>query len=251
LEAIRILKRERLTKIYQASTSELYGGLMSNKNANGMYDENSSFYPKSPYGVAKMYAYWITKNYRESHGLFACNGILFNHESPRRGETFVTRKITMGIAQIVTGKLDSIKLGNLDAIRDWGHASDYTEAMWLMLQQDHADDYVISTGVPTSVREFIRIAFGVLGIQIEFKGKGISEIGFIVKNDSCYNHLKTGRLVIEIDPKYFRPSEVDVLIGDCSKAKGIGWSPKISLNELIEEMVINDVRKLSPIFDRQ
>lgn len=242
LEAIRILGMEKKTRIYQASTSELYGGLAENKNAKGMYDEQSPFYPRSPYGVAKIYGFWITKNYREAYDMFACNGILFNHESPRRGETFVTRKITMATAAIALGQQDCLYLGNLEAQRDWGHAKDYVEAMWRILQQDTPEDYVIAMGETTCVRDFVRMAFNELGIQIEFKGDGVNEKGYVT---GCHNsdyQLPIGKQVIAVDPKYFRPTEVDVLIGDPTKSKTkLGWRPQYDLSGLVSEMVIADV----------
>ena len=217
------------TRFYQASTSELFGGLKETVPQN----EKTPFYPKSPYGVAKLYAYWITKNYRESYGIFASNGILFNHESPRRGETFVTKKITKGVSNIVKGKQDKLIMGNLDAIRDWGYAKDYVEAMWLMLQQKSADDYVIATGTSSTVREFVEKSFSCVGIKIIWEGKGINEIGI---------NEKTGKTLIEISEKYYRPSEVDFLIGDPSKAyEKFGWKSKTSIDELIKMMVEYDL----------
>jgi GDPmannose 4,6-dehydratase len=245
LEAVRILGLEKKTRIYQASTSELYGGLESNKNAKGLYDEHSQFYPRSPYGVAKIYGFWITKNYREAYNLYACNGILFNHESPRRGETFVTRKITMATAAIALGQQDCLFLGNLEAKRDWGHAKDYVEAMWRILQQDKPEDYVISMGKTTCVRDFVKMAFWELGIEIEFKGYGVEEKGFVT---ACHNsdfQLPIGKRVIAVDPKYFRPTEVDVLIGDPTKSKTkLGWQPQYDLASLVSEMVTADVARV-------
>jgi GDPmannose 4,6-dehydratase len=242
LEAVRILGLEKKTRIYQASTSELYGGLAENKNENGFYDENSPFYPRSPYGVAKIYGFWITKNYREAYNMYACNGILFNHESPRRGETFVTRKITMATAAIALGKQDCLYLGNLNALRDWGHAKDYVEAMWRILQQDVAEDYVIATGVTTSVRDFVRLAFAEVGVELEFEG---SEENEIAKVKSCTNpgyQLEIGKVVARVDPQYYRPTEVDLLIGDPTKSKTkLGWEPKYDLAGLVKEMVESDV----------
>jgi GDPmannose 4,6-dehydratase len=244
LEAIRILGLEKKTKIYQASTSELYGGLSTNKNENGLYDENTPFYPRSPYGAAKIYGFWITKNYREAYNMFACNGILFNHESPRRGETFVTRKITMATAAIALGVQECLYLGNLEAKRDWGHAKDYVEAMWLILQQEKPEDFVIAMGETTCVRDFVRMAFSELGIEIKFDGVGIEEKGIV---SSCSNpefQLPVGKIVIAIDPKYFRPTEVDVLIGDPTKSKTVlGWHPKYTLQTLVSEMVLADVNR--------
>ena len=245
LEAIRILGLENKTKIYQASTSELYGGLEENKNEKGLYDEKSPFYPRSPYGVAKIYGFWITKNYREAYNIFACNGILFNHESPRRGETFVTRKITMATAAIALGIQECLYLGNLDAQRDWGHAKDYVEAMWLILQQENPEDYVIAMGETTYVRDFVRLSFLELGIKIEFKGKGLHEKGFVVSCSNPDYQVKIGKEIIAVDPQYFRPTEVDLLIGDPTKSKTkLGWKPRYDLAGLVKEMVISDVNKL-------
>ena len=225
LEAVRILEMEEKVRIYQASTSELYGLVQEVPQK-----ETTPFYPRSPYGVAKLYAYWITKNYRESYGMYACTGILFNHESPRRGETFVTRKITRGLSKISCGLQDVLYLGNLNAKRDWGHAKDYAEAMWLMLQQDSPEDYVIATGQQYSVREFVEKSAQYFGMDIEWQGEGLDEIG-IDKN--------TGRVVIKVDDKYFRPAEVESLLGDATKAKEqLGWEPKISFDELVEDMCI-------------
>lgn len=237
LEAIRILGLEKKTKIYQASTSELYGLVQAVPQS-----ETTPFYPRSPYAVAKMYAYWITVNYREAYGIYACNGILFNHESPLRGETFVTRKITRAVAKIAMGLQSSLFLGNLDAQRDWGHAKDYVEAMYLILQQEKAEDYVIATGVTTRVREFVRMAFNEVGIEVEFKGEGVEEKGYVV---SCSNpdfQLEAGKQVVAVDPKYFRPTEVDLLIGDPTKSNTkLGWKPKYDLQMLVSEMVAADV----------
>lgn len=245
LEAVRILGLDKKTRIYQASTSELYGGLAENKNDRGFYDEHSPFYPRSPYGVAKIYGYWITKNYREAYGLFACNGILFNHESPRRGETFVTRKITMATAAIALGQQDCLYLGNLDAQRDWGHAKDYVEAMWKILQQNVAEDYVIAMGETTRVRDFVRMAFLQLGIEVEFKGEGIHEKGFVKVCTNPEYQIEIGKQVIAVDPKYFRPTEVDVLIGDPTKSKTkLGWKPQYDLAALVNEMVQADVTRV-------
>jgi GDPmannose 4,6-dehydratase len=225
LEAVRILEMEDTCRIYQASTSELYGLVQEVPQR-----ETTPFYPRSPYGVAKLYAYWITKNYRESYGMYACTGILFNHESPRRGETFVTRKITKGLSKISCGLQDCLYLGNLNAKRDWGHAKDYAEAMWLMLQQDTPDDYVIATGEQYSVREFVEKSANYFGMSIEWQGEGLDEIG-IDKN--------TGRIVIRVDDKYFRPAEVESLLGDATKAKEqLGWEPKITFDGLVEDMCI-------------
>ena len=237
LEAVRLLGLKDKTKVYQASTSELFG-----KTTEFPQNENTPFHPRSPYGVAKLYAYWIAVNYREAHGLFACNGILYNHESPLRGETFVTRKITRAVAHIVKGKQDILYLGNLDAKRDWGHAKDFVEAMWLMLQQDRPEDFVIATGVSTSVREFARMAFAEVGADLEFRGSGKDEIGFVSSISNESSGLKVGQQVVKVDPNYFRPAEVDQLQGDASKAKQLlGWEPRIELKELIAEMVRHDL----------
>lgn len=252
LEAVRILGMEKKTRIYQASTSELFGGLEENKNEKGMYDENSPFYPRSPYGVAKIYGFWITKNYREAYNMFACNGILFNHESPRRGETFVTRKITMATAAIALGKQDCLYLGNLNAQRDWGHAKDYVEAMWLILQQDQPEDFVIATGVTTTVRDFIRLAFKEVGIIILFEGEAEQEVARVV---SCINpdfQLKIGQVVVRVDPRYYRPTEVDLLIGDPTKSKTkLGWKPKHNLQSLVKEMVFSDLELVRQEYNTQ
>lgn len=243
LEAVRILGLDKKTKIYQASTSELYGGLPENKNEKGFYDEKSPFYPRSPYGAAKIYGFWITKNYREAYGMYACNGILFNHESPRRGETFVTRKITMAVAHIAKGKQDILYLGNLNAQRDWGHAKDYVEAMWKMLQQDQAEDFVIATGKTTYVRDFVRLAFEEAGIELEFVGENENEIA---KVKACHNpnyQLEIGKTVVKVDPEYYRPTEVDLLLGDPTKAMTqLNWTPKYDLPALVKEMVASDLK---------
>lgn len=237
LDAVRLLGLTKKTKIYQASTSELYGLVQEVPQR-----ETTPFYPRSPYAVAKMYAFWITVNYREAYDMFACNGILFNHESPRRGETFVTRKITRAVAQMALGLQDVLFMGNIDSQRDWGHAKDYVEAMWLMLQQDTPEDFVISTGVTTSVREFIRISFREVGVELEFKGEGVDEIATVVSSSNSEFYFEIGQIVVRIDPAYFRPTEVDLLIGDNTKAKTkLGWSPKYSLNMLIKEMVESDL----------
>lgn len=237
LDAVRLLGLTKKTKIYQASTSELYGLVQEVPQK-----ETTPFYPRSPYAVAKMYAFWITVNYREAYDMFACNGILFNHESPRRGETFVTRKITRAVAQMALGLQDVLFMGNIDSQRDWGHAKDYVEAMWLMLQQDTPEDFVISTGVTTSVREFIRISFREVGVELEFKGEGVDEIATVVSSSNSEFYFEIGQIVVRIDPAYFRPTEVDLLIGDNTKAKTkLGWSPKYSLNMLIKEMVESDL----------
>ncbi len=241
LEAVRLLGLIQKTRIYQASTSELYGLVQQVPQT-----EFTPFYPRSPYGVAKLYAYWITVNYREAYNMFAVNGILFNHESPVRGETFVTRKVTRAVAQIALGKQDKLFLGNLDAKRDWGHAKDYIEAMWLMLQQDVPEDYVIATGITTSVRDFVRMAFAEAGIEIAFTGEGVAEKGFIKKcNDERYQ-VKEGTEVVCIDENYFRPTEVDLLIGDPTKAKEkLGWQPKYTLETLVKEMMAGDLKLFS------
>lgn len=242
LEAVRILGLEKKTRVYQASTSELYGGMPENKNDKGFYDENSPFYPRSPYGAAKIYGFWITKNYREAYGMFACNGILFNHESPLRGETFVTRKITRAVAKIAQGLQSKLFLGNLNAERDWGHAKDYVEAMWRILQQDVPEDFVIATGVTTMVREFVRMAFAEVGITLEFKGEGVEEKGYVVSCAHPDFQIAAGTEVVGVDPAYFRPTEVDLLIGDPTKSKTkLGWEPKYDLAALVKEMVATDV----------
>ncbi len=228
LEAIRILKLEKKTRFYQASTSELYGLVQEVPQK-----ETTPFYPRSPYGVAKLYGFWITKNYREAYGMYACNGILFNHESPLRGETFVTRKITRAVAKISLGMQEKLFLGNIDSERDWGHAKDYVEGMWRMLQQENADDYVLATGIKITVRDFVNMAFAETGIQLRWEGKAENEKGIDVS---------TGKLVVEIDPKYYRPAEVDLLVGDATKAKTkLGWAPKYSVETLCKEMVQADI----------
>lgn len=243
LEAVRILGLEKKTRIYQASTSELYGGMPQNKNAKGFYDESSPFYPRSPYGVAKIYGYWITKNYREAYQMYACNGILFNHESPRRGETFVTRKITMATAAIALGHQDCLYLGNMEALRDWGHAKDYVEAMWRILQQDKPEDYVIATGVTTSVRDFVRYAFAEAGIELMFVGKDEHEIAKVICCNNPLYQLEIGQVVVKVDPQYYRPTEVDVLIGDPTKSKTqLGWKPHYDLPALVREMMESDLK---------
>ena len=242
LEAIRILGLENKTRIYQASTSELYGGMAENKNERGFYDESSSFYPRSPYGVAKIYAFWITKNYREAYNMFACNGILFNHESPRRGETFVTRKITRAVSKIALGLQEKLYLGNLEAKRDWGHAKDYVRMMWMILQADKPEDWVIATGKTTSVRDFVRMAFKEVGIEIEFKDNGIDEKAYVTRCNIKEFQVEIGKEVLSVDPSYFRPTEVDLLIGDPSKAKNkLGWIPKHDLASLVKDMMSGDV----------
>ena len=243
LEAIRILGLEKKTRIYQASTSELYGGLPENKNEKGLYDEKSPFYPRSPYGVAKIYSFWITKNYREAYGMYACNGILFNHESPRRGETFVTRKITMAVSKIAKGKQDIVYLGNLNAQRDWGHAKDYVEAMWKILQQDQPEDFVIATGKTTSVRDFVKMAFAEVGIEIECEGENENEVAKIKICRNPRYQLEIGKVVVKVDPQYFRPTEVDLLIGDPTKSNTqLDWHPKYDLSALVKDMMESDIK---------
>ncbi|MBA3023307.1 MAG: GDP-mannose 4,6-dehydratase [Gammaproteobacteria bacterium] len=229
LEAIRILGMEKKTKFYQASTSELYGLVQETPQK-----ETTPFYPRSPYAVAKMYAYWITVNYREAYGIYACNGILFNHESPIRGETFVTRKITRALARIKLNLQECLYLGNMDSLRDWGHAKDYVEMQWLMLQQEQPEDFVIATGVQYSVRDFVNAAAEELGIKVRWEGKGVDEKGY---------DAATGKCIVQVDPRYFRPTEVETLLGDASKAKQkLGWTPKITFKELVAEMVREDLK---------
>jgi GDPmannose 4,6-dehydratase len=246
LEAVRLLGLTQKTKVYQASTSELYGLVQAVPQS-----ETTPFYPRSPYAVAKMYAYWITVNYREAYGMYACNGILFNHESPIRGETFVTRKITRAAARIALGMQDKIFLGNLDAQRDWGHAKDYIEAMYLILQQEKPEDYVIATGVTTRVRDFVKMTFAEMGVEVEFEGEGVNEIGRVARIHEnplasepinlISDHLKEGQIVVEVDPRYFRPTEVDLLIGDPTKAMTqLGWKPKYDLPALVKDMISSD-----------
>ncbi|WP_268035277.1 GDP-mannose 4,6-dehydratase [Algoriphagus sp. PAP.12] len=277
LEAVRILGLEKKTRIYQASTSELYGGMPENKNEKGFYDESSPFYPRSPYGVAKIYGFWITKNYREAYNMFACNGILFNHESPRRGETFVTRKITMAVSAIALGLQDCLYLGNLEALRDWGHAKDYVKAMWLILQQEKPEDFVIATGKTTKVRDFVEMAFAHVGFKIRWEGEGIGEVGILdsvdeqkyfeatgqqlmvkgsalsVTNDNDVltinkltvngSTLNIGETLIKVDPIYFRPTEVDLLLGDPTKSKTqLDWNPEFDLAGLVEDMMASDIK---------
>ena len=238
LEAVRLLGLTKKTKIYQASTSELYGLVQEVPQS-----EKTPFYPRSPYAVAKMYGFWITVNYREAYDMFAVNGILFNHESPLRGETFVTRKITRGVSQIALGQLDKIYLGNLDAKRDWGHAKDYVEAMWLILQQEKPEDYVIATGITTTVRDFIRMAFSEVGIEVEFSGDGVNEVAKIAKCNNPLYQLAIGTEVVAVDPRYFRPTEVELLIGDPTKAKEkLGWKLKYDLPALVKDMMDSDVK---------
>ncbi|WDF54452.1 GDP-mannose 4,6-dehydratase [Mucilaginibacter sp. KACC 22063] len=237
LEAVRLLGLTKKTKIYQASTSELYGLVQAVPQS-----ETTPFYPRSPYAVAKLYGYWITVNYREAYNMYACNGILFNHESPLRGETFVTRKITRAVAKIALNLQDKLFLGNLDAQRDWGHAKDYVEAMYLILQQEVAEDFVIATGVTTRVREFVRLAFAEVGIEVAFKGEGVDEVGYVVKCNNPDYQVAVGTEVVAVDPKYFRPTEVDLLIGDPTKShEKLGWKPKYDLKGLVSEMVAADV----------
>ena len=241
LEAVRLLGLTKKTKIYQASTSELYGLVQAVPQS-----ETTPFYPRSPYAVAKLYAYWITVNYREAYNMFACNGILFNHESPLRGETFVTRKITRAAAKIALGIDDFFYLGNLDAKRDWGHAKDYVEGMYLILQQEKPEDFVLATGITTTIRDFVKMSFAELGIELRFRGKGVSEEGFIVSNIG-HNKLELGKVVVKVDPKYYRPTEVELLIGDASKAfNKLGWKPKYDLAALVKEMVTSDYK----LFDK-
>ncbi len=243
LEAVRLLGLTKKTKVYQASTSELYGLVQAVPQK-----ETTPFYPRSPYAVAKLYAYWITVNYREAYGMFAANGILFNHESPLRGETFVTRKITRAVAKIGLGLQDKLYLGNLDAKRDWGHAKDYVEAMWRILQQDVAEDFVIATGVTTMVRDFVRMAFGEIGVELEFKGKDEKEYAIVAACNNPDIQLEKGRVVVAVDANYFRPTEVDLLLGDPGKAKEkLGWEPKYDLAALVREMMQADL----DLFERQ
>ncbi|WP_264522034.1 GDP-mannose 4,6-dehydratase [Flavobacterium sp. N1994] len=252
LEAVRLLGLQNKTKIYQASTSELYGLVQQVPQS-----ETTPFYPRSPYAVAKIYAYWITVNYREAYNMFACNGILFNHESPLRGETFVTRKITRAVAKIALGLQSDLYMGNLDAQRDWGHAKDYVEAMWRILQQDTAEDYVIATGITTRVRDFIKMAFQEVGFKLRFEGEGVEEVGILEEIDTERYHTALGKefatkefkipaigsTLVKVDPSYFRPTEVDLLIGDPTKSKTkLGWQPKYDLKMLVEEMVSSDVK---------
>ena len=236
LEAIRILGLEKKTRFYQASTSELYGLVQETPQK-----ETTPFYPRSPYAVAKLYAYWITVNYREAYGMYACNGILFNHESPVRGETFVTRKITRALARIALGLQDCLYLGNLSALRDWGHARDYVEMQWLMLQQQQAEDYVIATGVQYSVRQFVERAAAELGVGIVFEGLGVDELGVVASVTGHQAKCKVGDVLVKVDPRYFRPTEVETLLGDPSKARDkLGWVPRTTFDELVREMVSSD-----------
>ncbi len=238
LDAVRLLGLEKKTRIYQASTSELYGKVQEVPQS-----ESTPFYPRSPYAVAKMYAYWITVNYREAYGMYTCNGILFNHESPLRGETFVTRKITRATSRIVLGLQEKFYLGNLDAKRDWGHAKDYVRMMWMILQADQAEDWVIATGKTTTVRDFVRMSFAEVGIELEFKGEGIDEKGYVKSCDKVGYQLQIGKEILAVDPKYFRPTEVDLLIGDPTKANTkLGWIPEHDLASLVKEMMQSDMK---------
>jgi GDPmannose 4,6-dehydratase len=237
LEAVRLLGLTKKTRIYQASTSELYGLVQEVPQS-----ETTPFYPRSPYAVAKLYAYWITVNYREAYNMFATNGILFNHESPLRGETFVTRKITRAACQIALGQQDKLYLGNLDAQRDWGHAKDYVEAMWLILQQEVAEDYVIATGVTTRVREFVRMSFAYLGIEVGFEGEGANEIGKVMACHNSAYQIEIGKIIVSVDERYFRPTEVELLIGDPTKSMTkLGWKPKYDLKALVDDMMQGDL----------
>jgi GDPmannose 4,6-dehydratase len=237
LEAVRLLNLTEKTRIYQASTSELYGLVQEIPQS-----ERTPFYPRSPYAVAKLYAYWIMVNYREAYNMYACNGILFNHESPIRGETFVTRKITMAVSQIALGMQETLHLGNLSAKRDWGHAKDYVKAMYLILQQEKPEDYVIASGVTTEVREFVRMSFEEVGIEVEFKGEGIDEIGVVKSCSNPEYQIELGKVVVKIDPRYFRPTEVELLLGDPTKAKEkLGWVASYSLRDLVKDMMESDL----------
>jgi len=238
LEAIRLLGLTKKTKFYQASTSELYGLVQAVPQS-----ETTPFYPRSPYAVAKLYAYWITVNYREAYGMYACNGILFNHESPLRGETFVTRKITRAVARISMGLQETLYLGNLDAQRDWGHAKDYVEGMWRMLQQETPEDFVLATGITTYIRDFVKMAFAEVGVELSFTGEGVNEVGVISKiNNTTTQGMKLGQAVVKVDPRYYRPTEVDLLIGDATKAKTkLNWTPQYTLAEMVKEMVAADI----------
>lgn len=241
LEAVKLLGLSKKTKIYQASTSELYGKVQETPQS-----ETTPFYPRSPYAVAKMYAYWITVNYREAYGMFACNGILFNHESPVRGETFVTRKITRAASKIALGLQDKLYLGNLDAKRDWGHAKDYIKMMWLILQADEAEDWVIATGQTTTVRDFVSMAFKYADIELEFKGTGVDEKAFVVSCSNPEYQIEVGKEVVSVDPKYFRPTEVDLLLGDPTKAEQkLGWTREYRLEELVNDMMQSDLKLMT------
>lgn len=238
LDAVRLLGLTEKTRIYQASTSELYGKVQEVPQS-----ETTPFYPRSPYAVAKMYAYWITVNYREAYGMYACNGILFNHESPIRGETFVTRKITRATSRIALGLQDKLYLGNLDAQRDWGHAKDYVRVMWMILQAEEPEDWVIATGKTTPVRDFVRMSFAEVGIELEFKGQGVDEKAFVKKCNNLDFQLEIGKEVLAVDPKYFRPTEVELLIGDASKANNkLGWTPEFELKDLVKDMMQSDIK---------
>ena len=237
LEAVRLLGLTEKTRVYQASTSELYGGVQGHAQS-----ETTPFYPRSPYAVAKLYGYWITVNYREAYNMFACNGILFNHESPLRGETFVTRKITRAVSRIGLGLQDKVYLGNMDSLRDWGHAKDYVDAMWRILQQDTPEDYVIATGVTTTVRDFVKMSFAEIGVELEFKGEGVEEKGYVVSSTNPDFTVEVGKEVVAIDPRYFRPTEVDLLLGDPTKAMTkLGWTPKYDLAGLVKDMMQADI----------
>ena len=237
LEAVRLLGLTKKTRVYQASTSELYGGVQGHAQS-----ETTPFYPRSPYAVAKLYGYWITVNYREAYDMFACNGILFNHESPLRGETFVTRKITRAVSRIGLGLQDKVYLGNMDSLRDWGHAKDYVEAMYLILQQDTPEDYVIATGVTTTVRDFVKMSFAEIGVELEFKGEGVEEKGYVVSSTNPDFAVEVGKEVLAIDPRYFRPTEVDLLLGDPTKAMTkLNWKPKYDLAGLVKDMMQADI----------
>ncbi len=241
LEAVRLLGLTEKTRMYQASTSELYGLVQEVPQS-----EKTPFYPRSPYAVAKLYGYWITVNYREAYNMFACNGILFNHESPLRGETFVTRKITRAVSKIALGMQDCLFLGNMDAKRDWGHAKDYIKAMWLILQQDQPEDYVIATGITTTVRDFVKMAFSEVGIELEFKGEGVDEIAYVKNCTNPDYQLKIGTAVVKVDPQYFRPTEVELLIGDPTKSKEkLGWEPEYDLAGLVKDMMRSDVELMT------
>ncbi|MBO0937971.1 GDP-mannose 4,6-dehydratase [Fibrella sp. HMF5335] len=237
LEAVRLLGLTEKTRVYQASTSELYGGVQGHAQS-----ETTPFYPRSPYAVAKLYGYWITVNYREAYNMYACNGILFNHESPLRGETFVTRKITRAVSRIGLGLQDKVYLGNMDSLRDWGHAKDYVEAMYLILQQDTPEDYVIATGVTTTVRDFVKMSFAEIGVELEFKGEGVDEKGYVVSSTNPDFAVEVGKEVLAIDPRYFRPTEVDLLLGDPTKAMTkLNWKPKYDLAGLVKDMMQADI----------
>ena len=241
LEAVKLLGLTKKTKIYQASTSELYGKVQETPQS-----ETTPFYPRSPYAVAKMYAYWITVNYREAYGMFACNGILFNHESPARGETFVTRKITRAASKIALGLQDKLYLGNLDAKRDWGHAKDYVRMMWMILQADEPEDWVIATGQTTTVREFVKMSFAYAGVELEFKGEGVEEKGYVTACTNPDYQLEIGREVVAVDPQYFRPTEVDLLLGDPTKAETkLGWNREYKLEELVNDMMESDLKLMT------